>query len=320
MSRRTLSLVLQTAVTALLLAQVFRRFDWQSFRATFERLPPWFYLASLGIVVGGQLLYAWRWKVVLGAMGMRLPYGEVLRQYLIGLFFGNLMPTAVGGDAAKVYYLGRHEGFVQVGASVLVDRFLGFFWLATIGAVLAWSTGARSPLFVLNRNLLTFFSAAFFVVLVAVRLAPVERLLLRRSTGGRAAPAMARASEFLRFVREGGCRTAPLAAAGMVVLAFVTALTGVYAIYFASVSGQAPPFVEVMNVLVSMSIFINVPISVNGIGLREQLHYMLFAALGQSKEVSVSIALVVFSQMLLLSLVGYGVWLHSRQAAPRAAI
>jgi hypothetical protein len=94
----------------------------------------------------------------------------------------------------------------------------------------------------------------------------------------------------------------------------------VYAIYFASVSGQAPPFVEVMNVLVSMSIFINVPISVNGIGLREQLHYMLFAALGQSKEVSVSIALVVFSQMLLLSLVGYGVWLHSRQAAPRAAI
>ena len=66
--------------------------------------------------------------------------------------------------------------------------------------------------------------------------------------------------------------------------------------------------------LFGMAIFINVPISVNGIGLREQLHALLFAALGLSKEVSVGISLLVFSHTLLLSLVGCGLWLRARAA------
>jgi hypothetical protein len=315
-----LSLVLQTAVTAVLLALVFRRFDWGAFRTALEQLSPWFYLASLAVVGGGQLLCAWRWRVVLSAMGMRMSYGEVLQQYLIGLFFGNLMPTAVGGDAAKVYYLGRRAGFVQVGASVFVDRFLGFFWLATIGAILAWSTAAPSSMFVLNRNLLTLFSLAFLAALVVVRFAPVERLLAGAGRRGRVGSLLVRVGEFVGFVREGGYRPAPLLASAIVMLVYIAALARVYAVYFVSAGGDAPPILSIANVLISMSIFVNVPISVNGIGLREQLHYLLFAALGQPKEVSVSIGLVMFSQTLLLSLVGYGVWMRARQAEPHPAV
>ncbi len=42
-----------------------------------------------------------------------------------------------------------------------------------------------------------------------------------------------------------------------------------------------------------MAVFVNVPISVGGIGLREQLHYLLFAELGVPKEASVSLSLLV---------------------------
>ena len=71
--------------------------------------------------------------MVLSGMGVAVPYGDVLKQYLVGLFFSNLMPSAVGGDAVKVYYLGRHIGYMEAGASVMVDRFLGFFWLSVLG-------------------------------------------------------------------------------------------------------------------------------------------------------------------------------------------
>jgi len=54
---------------------------------------------------------------------------------------------------------------------------------------------------------------------------------------------------------------------------------------------------------------------VNGIGLREQLHSLLFATLGVPKEVSVSLAVLLFSHFLLLSLAGYVVWFRIKPAA-----
>ena len=155
---RRLWLSLQTVVTVVLLVLLFRRFDWAAFGSVLRHISPSFYVGSLLAIVVGQLLYALRWQIVLRGMGVDVPYGDAVRQYLIGIFFSNLMPTAIGGDAAKVYYLGRQAGYVEVGASVLVDRFLGFLWLAIVGATLAWVVGGDSSLFILNRNLLTIFA------------------------------------------------------------------------------------------------------------------------------------------------------------------
>ena len=110
MTKRQIWLAAQAVMTVVLLVLLFRQFDWAAFRAVLGRMSPAFYAASLLAVVTGQLLYALRWQVVLEGMGTRVAYGDVLRQYLIGIFFSNIMPTAIGGDAAKIYYLGRQAG------------------------------------------------------------------------------------------------------------------------------------------------------------------------------------------------------------------
>jgi glycosyltransferase 2 family protein len=279
-----------------------------------HRLSPGFYVGSLLVVGLGQMLYAFRWRVVLGGMGIAVPYGEVLRQYLIGVFFSNLMPTAVGGDAAKVYYLGRRFGYVPIGASVFLDRFLGFLWLAVLGATLAWMARADSALLMLNRNLLTMFALAFVATVIVARLAPVEALL-GRIVPTRWAPFAARVAEFVALVRSGACRPATLGLAGGVVITYAWLITVVYQQYFIASGLPAVATLPAMLVIVSMSIFVNVPISVNGIGLREQLHVLLFTGLGIPKEVSVGISLLLFSYFLVLSLVGGGLWLRTRSAA-----
>jgi len=315
MTRRHVWLTIQAAATVALLALLFQRFDWAAFGALLRRMSPAFYAGSLLAVVAGQLLYALRWQVVLDGMGVTVPYLDVLRQFLIGIFFSNVMPTAIGGDAAKVYYLGRRFGYVEVGASVFVDRFLGFLWLSITGATLAWLAGGDSSLFVLNRNLLTMFAIVFTAILTVAWVAPLDRLLSDDRWPRRVAAWMPRVREVADVVRRGACRPSTLAVSAAVTLGYALLLTLVYLRYFTA-SGVPPVSpLAVANIVIGMAIFVNVPISVNGIGLREQLHSLLFATLGVPKEVSVSLSVLLFSHFLLLSLAGYVVWFRIKPAA-----
>ena len=90
----------------------------------------------------------------------------------------------------------------------------------------------------------------------------------------------------------------------------MTLIALLYQRFFAATGAPVPSLAAIMNAVISMSIFINIPLSVNGIGLREQLHYLLFDAMGVPKEVSVSLSLLVFGYLLVLSLIGYLVWLR----------
>jgi len=100
----------QALVTVLLLGLLVTSLDWAAFTALFARVPAGFYLSSLVVVLAGQVAYAWRWQQLLRAAGVSIPLATVVRQYFVGIFVNNFLPSTVGGDVAKVYYLGRHHG------------------------------------------------------------------------------------------------------------------------------------------------------------------------------------------------------------------
>ena len=314
MIKRRGLLVVQIAVTAALLVFLFRRFDWRVLGDILQRLTPLFYLSSFAVVAVAQLLYALRWHTVLAGMGLRVPLGDVVRQYFVGLFFGNLMPTAIGGDAAKVFYLGRRVGYMEAGASVLVDRFLGFAWLSVLGAALAWIVGGDTPMLTLNRRLLTFSAVAFVVALTLLWTVPVERLVPSFLRIPRLAAAIAAFERLARHLQSGCRHPVTIAVSGIVVLTYIALLAFIYLQYFAASSTAAPGLLPTMNVLVSTAVFVNVPVSVGGVGLREQLHFLLFGELGIAKEASVSVSLLLYAYALVLSLAGYLIWLRLKPA------
>lgn len=317
MSRRNLLLAAQAIVTMALLVMLFRRFDWARFAEVASGMSVQFYAGSLLAVLAGQVLYAWRWRVVMLAMGLDLPFGLLLRQYFVGIFFSTLMPTAVGGDAAKVYYLGRQSGYVQVGASVFVDRVVGFLWLSVIGAGIAWIVPATDAVQVLSRQLLTFFAVGFVTAMLVAWFVPVEALL-PRLVPERWRAKVAGVAEFVAIVRHGLRSPSMLAIAAFVTGGYACLVTLVYLQHFAANGLPAVGLLPAMVAIISVSIFVNVPITVGGIGLREQLHVMLFAALGVPTEVAVTISLLLFSHTLVMSLIGCGLWFKARPVAVAA--
>jgi uncharacterized membrane protein YbhN (UPF0104 family) len=89
-----------------------------------------------------QVLSSWRWQVLLRPMDFRLSWTRVLGIYFTGMFFSLFLPSMVGGDVVKTYYVAR--GWKKTPAAVytlLADRGIGLAALMTFalaGAILSW--------------------------------------------------------------------------------------------------------------------------------------------------------------------------------------
>lgn len=304
-------LAIQALVSIVLLVLLVRRLDLVAFRALFLRLPVWFYLLSLAVILAGQVAYAWRWRVLLIAAGVRVPLRTVVEQYFIGICLSNFFPSTVGGDLARVYYLGRDHGYRPVTASVVLDRILGIALLAPLASAAMWSVSPPSQVFATGR-----------LVVTAVALAAILMLMLAvAGTGGLArrvawlGPAAVRAAgrlQRLRFDMEAALKKPwVVVQAAAVVGGYALVIAMLYVQYIWLVTDRAPSVVMMFAVVTTTAVLSNIPVSLNGIGLREQLHAALLVPLGVPAEVAVGISLLLFGHLLIASVIGLAYWVRA---------
>lgn len=96
----------------------------------------WWLLAAalllLGLLVAGSL----RWGMLLAAQGIHLRQVSVFMYYMIGMFLNNFLPSTVGGDFVKAYYLSKATGKTAGSfISVLVDRLMGMGGLCVVAVI-----------------------------------------------------------------------------------------------------------------------------------------------------------------------------------------
>ena len=306
--RKRLPLVAQSVVSIGLLALLFRNLDVGALRGLYTTLPLWFYFTSLAVVLGGQALYAWRWRQVLAASGVPVTVGTAVRQYFIGIFLNNFFPSTVGGDMAKIYYLGQQHGYRPIAASIVLDRLLSIGLLAVLATAMYWIAPDPSPQFAATRAFVT----AIAVCLIA------GLVLAARGTGGlprRLAPfgslavGLAERAQRFRYDMAAAARhpTIVLQSAAVVATYFFT-LTVVYRTFLSLNTVAHPPYLTLLTAVTTASLLSNIPISVNGLGLREQLHAILLQPLGVPREAAVAISLLLFAHLLVSSLFGLWFW------------
>ncbi len=97
-------------------------------------------LALVGVVVR-----AWRWQILLRAVGARVPFGRTVYLYFVGAFFNTFLPTGFGGDVVRVLEIGKGASSQQAAGTALVDRLTGFIVLFLLALVaLPFSTNLLS--------------------------------------------------------------------------------------------------------------------------------------------------------------------------------
>jgi glycosyltransferase 2 family protein len=271
-----------------------------------------FYLAAIAV---GNL----KWRILLDAQDVRVSFFDLLSYTFAGLFFGNVLPSNVGSDLVRAYDLARHTGYVEQSAvSVLIDRLVGliaYLALAVVMAVIAALTLSN------NADLESIVVAA--IAVFGVIMAGFSLLLSRR--------AMTRMAFVFKFPLLSAFR--PMAQRVFVALQIYRhsyrALAQGMVLALAGVGLAATSqwlISQSLHLDISFFYFLLfspliafvllVPLSVNGIGLKEMAFVFFLGRVGVAREAAFSLSLVLTAIILISSLPGGFVWFRERSMPP----
>ncbi|HEX6212436.1 MAG TPA: lysylphosphatidylglycerol synthase transmembrane domain-containing protein [Methylomirabilota bacterium] len=306
-------------VTIALYAAVFYWTDAGAILARLRGVRLEFLAAGVLLYGGGQLLSTWRWQLLQQAVGLRVRFLRLAAFYFIGMFFNLFLPTIVGGDAVKALLLARESGSAaRATVSVFMERNVGLFALLVVAVVAAW-LAPPVELGGLSLTTLTLLLAVGYVaantVLFSAGLYRATDELMSRTGLERLRP---HAASVYTAVRPYRSPSDQLVAAVVLAFAFQIIVIGVVFLTALALSLQIPlSAVAVFVPLVSLAGMI--PMSVNGLGVREALYILLFGAIGISAEAAVSLALLYLAVTLVASLPGGLAYLLLRTPARLAA-
>ena len=112
------------------------RKDMGSIRSIIKNSNKIFLAAALLINIPLTMLMGFRLRLLFGGQKVSISMKDAVYLTLIGFFFNNFLPTAIGGDIAKAYYASkRTNNKIASYAAVLSDRLFGFIATMLIAAV-----------------------------------------------------------------------------------------------------------------------------------------------------------------------------------------
>ena len=81
------------------------------------------------------LLMTYRWQKVLTQLNMTIRYKDILQFFWVGLFFNQILPSSIGGDSLRGFYLfKRGYSLTNTAQGVLIDRIVGLTALVILVA------------------------------------------------------------------------------------------------------------------------------------------------------------------------------------------
>jgi uncharacterized protein (TIRG00374 family) len=245
-----------------------------------------------------------RWRTILGNFDIHTPLLQLARITLIGYFFNLFLPSAIGGDFFRAYYLGKREGrgLSTTLTTTIIDRTAGVTAMLIIGLIFALSFNIKVD----GYSLLPIFllvTLAFVMGLIALfhkRMHSKISALLRRFELKELEEKMELVYEGLNRFRFN--RTAIFSVIG---LSLIIQFLVVVAMWIAALSiGIEAPFHIFLIFIPIINLSMAIPLTINGVGLRESIYYLLFSQIGVSMESAVTLGLLNFAVVAMTSLPG----------------
>jgi glycosyltransferase 2 family protein len=110
--------------------------DLEDVLATLARVTPLELGAILLLMTVDRLIMAWKWSMLLRAIGVELPLMTITRFYYQGTLSGTFLPSQVGGDVLRGYWVSEATGTTHpVVASLVMEKVIGILAAASWGVV-----------------------------------------------------------------------------------------------------------------------------------------------------------------------------------------
>jgi hypothetical protein len=272
------------------------------------------YLAiAVGVYFGVQTASAFRWYLLLRPLGIDSSFPKILSLYFLGMYFNFFLPSSIGGDVFRVYYLNKETGRLSAStASVFLDRDIGMAGLLLAGMVVAVFAGIRIPPGdgVLLAPMFGLVGVAFVAANLALFYRPTYNLMHRLLSLFR----MKRADEKVeRLFTSVNSYRGKWGLVGVTLLLSLGVQVGcaiVNMLAAASIGlGTEHGWIDFMVFIPAIGLIGMIPLSVNGAGWREASYILLFQSVGAAAHQAAALSVLWLGVMIVTSLPGGVIYL-----------
>ena len=257
-----------------------------------------FSLHALGLVIS-----AIRWQILIKAQDDWVPLGFLVRSYLVGSFFNLFLPTRIGGDVVRIWDGSRYsKSLVKSSAIVLVERLSGvlvLFLFALCASLIRLDMARQFPVI-----WVALIISVFGLGLLSLFLTPLADLILEKLPEQKPFGTIKeKTHQFRQTILDYKKRKGALGKAF-----FWATLLQINVIVHYYLIGEA---LHLDIALLDYFIFIPIvhlilliPITINGLGLREGAYMEIFRYYGISSAAAISFSWIDLAFMLIVGLLG----------------
>lgn len=268
---------------------------------------PAFILAVL-LNILALVVISLRLKKILKVQGLSLKLRETVYLTFIGNFFNNFLPTSVGGDLVKAYYATKKSSKkLESFSAVFFDRFFGFL---SIGLL------AFLGILFLNKHIkdakLLWGAVIFSITVLAVFVFFMNKELTRRLFSRLLDMPLFRYGSKARKLYNAlnAYKEHKMVIVQLISISLSAQMVAVAAIYILIKSlSQDISFFNLFLIIPLISVASMLP-SINGLGVREGA-FVYFLKEFISKESAVAVSVLYLAIILIMSLIGGGLYLFS---------
>ncbi len=277
---------------------IFQQMDLLEFAELMKEAQVSYLAMATGLVIGALILGAYRWQRLLRALRISVPLPTLISSYFVGLFFNNFLPTSMGGDVVRIYDVAKYSGQRSASAaSVIAERALSSLaqgGIALLGLALGYDMARRFSVEI---------SALFIVLCLLVLGLFFGGRWVRKLNISRAASLKSNITKILESISF--CLEDKSVALWVVFISlfFHGMIVLINHMIFKALGAEISLFSCFLVVPVILFITL-LPISINGLGVREGAYIYFYGRLGLSMTVSVAASLLFFVLLTLVSLIG----------------
>ena len=301
--KRVLGTILKLSVSAALLYYLLVRSELETFAGVVASASGVYLTAAVLFFALSNALGALQWHLLLKAQQLPIRVRQSLIFYWIGVFFNNVLLGNIGGDALRIYDIRRLTGEGTGGAAAtFMDRFIGLFSTCSL-AIIAYAMVAE----VRAGGKLVMVLFPIWLALVVLLCMGLSRhvgwfleRLARRVLPERVTGLLGDLRLSIVVYRH---RPGLLLGVWLVSLGVQLCRILVYWMAGLAVSIEASPVFYVAFQPVA-AIIAALPISIGGLGVRENVLVELFGSVGVLESLAFAMSLLGYASGIIASLLG----------------
>lgn len=304
--KSTKKTILKFIVTSALVFFLIEKIDWLETWEYLRNMRMSFVLGFVFFYLMGILISARKWQILANFKEFKKPYFFYVKNYFLGTFFNNFLPSFIGGDAYRIHSLGEKERrFKDSSVTVVVDRVSGLLGVVVLAATFG----------IMNSKIIFQTEIILCMVIAMVTISIIFLLGVLFFDVGLVQIVIGYLPKKVQFyVKQlGEFRKAKIFWKTMN-YSFLFVLVGIalanYMLFRAL--GVELSFFSFLSVTFLANIIASLPISMGNIGIKEWAYIMLFSIFGVSASALITIVIIARILQMCISLLAIPFYLQNK--------